>query len=133
MDYRRVDYIKESYIDRLAISGGSLPEDVQRFTRDLNSCLFDSDTRIGLLVSESDAYGPDVRQRFRAYRGESARTYMFRHRISLAKELLKVDNAADLSLLRVALEVGFNSHQAFTMCFKRHEGCSPSEWMKNVK
>jgi two-component system response regulator YesN len=51
--------------------------------------------------------------------------YINYHRLALAKRLLKHKG---LSIFQVALEVGYSTHEAFTMEFKKHLGCTPSDF-----
>lgn len=53
----------------------------------------------------------------------SIKGYITYHRLALAKRLLKHKG---LSIFQVALEIGYSTHEAFTMEFKKHEGCTPS-------
>ncbi|MCI0693958.1 helix-turn-helix transcriptional regulator [candidate division KSB1 bacterium] len=53
----------------------------------------------------------------------SIKEYITYHRLVLAKRLLRHKG---LSIFQVALEIGYSTHEAFTMEFKKHEGCTPS-------
>ncbi|WP_109259896.1 helix-turn-helix transcriptional regulator [Hyphobacterium indicum] len=50
------------------------------------------------------------------------------HRASEARRLLK---ETDLSILEIALEVGFNSRSTFNAAFKKHVGSPPSTYREN--
>ena len=56
----------------------------------------------------------------------SIKDYITHHRLTLAKCLLKHKG---LSIFQVALEVGYSTHEAFTMEFKKHAGCTPSVFL----
>lgn len=60
---------------------------------------------------------------FRAASGMGIKEYIMHHRLMLAKRLLQYP---ELSILQIALGVGFSSHEALTMAFKMREGCTPS-------
>lgn len=66
---------------------------------------------------------------FRQKNSYSPSIYLKRFRVEKAKELL-INN--QYSLLDVALQVGYNSHSAFTRAFKDIEGCSPQEYRKTI-
>lgn len=49
--------------------------------------------------------------------------YITYHRLVLAKRLLKHKG---LSIFQIALEIGYSTHEAFTIMFKKYEGITPS-------
>lgn len=57
--------------------------------------------------------------------GCSPAAYLLRYRLERAKQLLL---QTDLSIARVAEEVGFNQAAYFTSCFVKHEGLSPRKY-----
>jgi AraC family transcriptional regulator len=63
---------------------------------------------------------------FAAHFGETLGSYLTRRRVEQAASRLA--SQPRLSVLSVALSVGFASPEAFTRAFKKHFGCSPSEW-----
>lgn len=63
---------------------------------------------------------------FRYVNHLSVREYLIRRRMTLAaRELWK---NPDLGIMGVALEYGYNSHEAFTRAFKQIWNCKPSEF-----
>jgi YesN/AraC family two-component response regulator len=52
------------------------------------------------------------------------------YRIKKAKELLLNTNEKDLSITRIALEVGYPNAAAFNRAFKQFTGLTPSEFRK---
>lgn len=65
--------------------------------------------------------------RFSLLLGESPIRYLASRRIARAGTLL--DNA-DLTVARIATEVGYESEVAFSKAFKRHVGLSPADYRK---
>lgn len=63
---------------------------------------------------------------FPAYTGESIHGYVRARRLEKAVLLMR-DNP-DIRLLDIALNVGFETHSAFTRAFKQHFGASPSQF-----
>jgi AraC family transcriptional regulator len=63
---------------------------------------------------------------FAAHIGETLGSYLTRRRVELAAGRLA--SQPRLSVLTVALAVGFGSAEAFTRAFKKHFGCTPSQW-----
>ena len=65
---------------------------------------------------------------FRAATGLSPHQYLLRRRIDKAQELLM---STDMSLVEIALAVGFQSQSHFTTVFKRLVGDTPSSWRRS--
>jgi AraC-like DNA-binding protein len=56
--------------------------------------------------------------------------FINKYRIEEAKRLLLSDKYNQLNILGIAYESGFNSKTTFNTTFKKHVGCSPSEFVK---
>ncbi|MDT9001695.1 AraC family transcriptional regulator [Paucibacter sp. APW11] len=65
---------------------------------------------------------------FAAWTGETLGDYVQRRRIELAAVRLAAQPR--LAVLEAALAVGFGSGEAFSRAFRRHLGCSPSQWRR---
>ncbi|GAB7525047.1 AraC family transcriptional regulator [Paraburkholderia sp. 2C] len=63
--------------------------------------------------------------RFRAAVGASPRLFVMRRRIERAKALLA---STQMSMIDVALNVGFRTQSHFTTVFGRQEGATPHQW-----
>lgn len=63
---------------------------------------------------------------FAAWMGETLGDYLRRRRVEIAG--VKLLSQPRLTVLRVALDVGFGSSEAFSRAFKSHFGRSPSGW-----
>jgi len=77
-------------------------------------------------VGVSPAYLTDL---FRRVEGIPLHGYLTQLR--LARALLELPNAADLTTLALAL--GFSSHSHFTAAFRRGFGCTPSEFRESAR
>jgi len=88
-------------------------------TRDIS--YYDIAREIGISV-------PHFYRLFKRLTGDTVGAYILRRRISLAANDL-VDN--NKSIVSVALEYGFESHDVFTRAFKRVYGMSPSKYRKS--
>lgn len=66
---------------------------------------------------------------FPAYVGEPIHQYVRTRRLEKAARILKKD--PQTRLLDLALEVGFETHSAFSRAFKQHYGLSPSQLKKD--
>ncbi len=67
---------------------------------------------------------------FAAWMGETLGDYLRRRRVELAAGRLAAQPR--LSVLQVALSVGFGSGEAFSRAFKARFGCSPSAWRSQL-
>lgn len=64
--------------------------------------------------------------------GENFSKYINHFRLEAFKERAQLQDLRHLSLLSIALDCGFSSKSTFNRAFKEYEGCSPSEWLKNM-
>lgn len=81
--------------------------------------------QMALYVGYSDYY---CSAKFHEYVGLSFREYVFRRKISRAAEALL---HTDCSIIEIAVQFGFSSHEAFTRAFKKAYGCSPRQYRKS--
>jgi AraC family transcriptional regulator len=63
---------------------------------------------------------------FSAHTGETIGAYLTRRRVEQAAARLGAQPR--VTVLTMALSVGFGSAEAFSRAFKKHFGCSPSQW-----
>ena len=63
---------------------------------------------------------------FAAHTGETIGAYLTRRRVEHAAACL--GGQPRVSVLATALSVGFGSAEAFSRAFRKHFGCSPSQW-----
>jgi AraC family transcriptional regulator len=66
---------------------------------------------------------------FRALTGEPIGDYLWRRRLEMAA--LRLRSQPGLSVLEVALGVGFGSTEAFSRAFRTRFGCTPTTWRKS--
>ena len=66
---------------------------------------------------------------FRQYMHSSYTAYLTQVRMNHAKLLLE---DAKVKLFEIAFQVGFNSQQYFSASFRKHEGCTPSEYRNKM-
>lgn len=67
---------------------------------------------------------------FLSYTGFSVMAYVNNHRLKHAATLLQ---QTDTSLLDIALDVGYNSHEGFIKAFKKKYGLTPSQYRNKMK
>ncbi len=71
-----------------------------------------------------------VSQAINQHRGDSFSDFLNAYRVEAAKTLLSSDQAQRFTILAIAHESGFNSKTAFYNAFKKFEGKTPSQFMK---
>lgn len=101
---------------------------IQRIICEIDLCIKDCNNEEITLKRISDSLGYSefyVSRRFKEISGMQFRDYLCYRKLAFA--LKKVRNT-DKSLLGIALECGFSSHEAFTRAFKEAYGITPSEY-----
>jgi AraC family transcriptional regulator len=85
----------------------------------------DEDLSLAALARHGGLTPAQLQRRFSASLGESPKRYVTRLRLERAAFRLRVH---DRSVLAIALESGFASHETFTRAFRRRFGCTPQAW-----
>lgn len=101
---------------------------IQRIIGEIDLCIKDCNNEEITLKRISDSLGYSefyVSRRFREISGMQFRDYLRYRRLAFA---LKDVRDTDKSLLDIALDYGFSSHEAFTRAFKEAYGITPSEY-----
>ena len=80
------------------------------------------------IAREAGISVPHFYRLFKRLTGDTVGAYLLRRRISLAANDLADSNK---SIVSIALEYGFESHDVFTRAFKRVYGMSPSKYRKS--
>ncbi|MBQ4617215.1 MAG: helix-turn-helix transcriptional regulator [Clostridia bacterium] len=82
-------------------------------------------------VAEHAGFSIDYFNRlFLAHTGFTVMAYIGYRRLKTAVQLLRT---TDKSVLEIALEVGYTSHEGFTKAFKKEYGVTPSEYRQHHK
>jgi AraC family transcriptional regulator len=68
---------------------------------------------------------------FSAWMGERLGDYLRRRRVETAA--VRLSSQPQMTILEVALTVGFGSGEAFSRAFKSHFGCSPTAWRARTR
>ena len=101
---------------------------IQRIIGEIDLCIKDCNNEEITLKRISDSLGYSefyVSRRFKEISGMQFRVYLRYRRLAFA---LKDVRDTDKSLLDIALDYGFSSHEAFTRAFKEAYGITPSEY-----
>ncbi|MCW9706173.1 helix-turn-helix transcriptional regulator [Fodinibius salsisoli] len=100
------------------------PHGVHRAVECIRDHLFDPKLSVRWMKKQCHLNGNNFSGKFKYYVGMTPKQYWLDHRIKLAKKLIR----EDISITMIALGLGFNSLSAFTMLFKKYEGCSPTDY-----
>lgn len=89
---------------------------------------YDEPISVGLLAEIENYNVTYYNAWFKQQTGMSPAQYLRQVRMSKARELL---SATDMEIVDIAVQVGYNSHSAFTRAFKSVIGMSPQEFRAN--
>lgn len=101
---------------------------IQRIIGEIDLCIKDCNNEEITLKRISDSLGYSefyVSRKFREISGMQFRDYLRYRKLAF---VLKDVRDTDKSLLDIALDYGFSSHEAFTRAFKEAYGITPSEY-----
>lgn len=85
----------------------------------------DRDLSLAALATASGLSQSTLKRRIEATTGETPRQHVERLRLERAASQLMLRQS---TILEIALDNGFASHEVFSRAFDRHFGISPSEW-----
>lgn len=87
----------------------------------------DRDLSLDALSRESGLSPATLKRRIEATTGQTPRQYVERLRLERSASQLMLRQG---TILEIALDNGFTSHEVFTRAFSRHFGITPSEWRR---
>ena len=106
---------------------------IQIFIDEIDKCIKNYNDEALTLQSLSRRLGYSefyTTRKFKEISGMQFRDYLRQRKLAFA---LKEVRDSDKSLLDIAFDYGFSSHEAFTRAFKGTYGVTPSEYRKNPK
>lgn len=106
---------------------------IQMIVDEIDKCIKDNNEEALTLQVLSRKLGYSkfhTTRKFKEISGMQFRKYLRNRKLAFA---LKEVRDSDKSLLDIALDYGFSSHEAFTRAFKGAYGVTPSEYRKNPK
>lgn len=118
-----------TYQATLASPDRAWPADVRAVAAYIHANLFDEDLMVARVKQACGIGDNNISGRFRYYVGQGIKEYIDSHRIKLARRLLQREH---VPILVIALEIGYPSHSAFTMGFKKHVGCTPTRFRERI-
>jgi len=108
---------------------GGLPPHVLRRSIDRLRSESEADVSLAALAEEARLSRFHFCRAFKASTGLSPHAWLRQHRLERAMAMLRDPS---MSVLSIALELGYGSQTAFAAAFKRLTGVSPSEWRRGA-
>lgn len=105
------------------------PEPTLRSLREYVSANLDQDLSLAALARRAGMSSSCFSRWFREQTGITPHAFIVEARVAHAKELLRT---SELSLLEVALAVGFSSQSCLNVTFRRRAGITPAEYRADV-
>lgn len=118
------------YRSSLPSARDAWPRDICKIMRYLKENLYDSRIMVRDVVEDCSLTRPNASGRFSAYVGTGIKGWLVDQRVGAGKCLLQFKS---LTIIAVALRVGFPSHSAFTKAFKSRTSDAPSRWRKKLQ
>lgn len=109
-------------------AGRSLPADIERLVACIEANPFDPELNAEVVKRRCGLRDHNASSRFRYYVGVSIRDYLEAGRLEAACRLLKESR---VTVLEVALSVGYNSVQTFYGAFRRRYACTPAAYRRD--
>ena len=106
---------------------------IQSIVDEIDNCIKSRDDEALTLGALSERLGYSefyTTRKFREIAGMPLREYLYRRKLAFA---LKEVRDSERSLLEIALDYGFSSHEAFTRAFKNAYGVTPSTYRKEPR
>lgn len=126
--HKLIEQEVEVYREDLPPPDSDWPMDVRTVMRHIHEHLFEEGLRIQDVMQRCGTYDHNSSSRFAYYVGQPPKAYTIKHRLRLARRLLRHEALQSVRLIRIALAVGYGSESAFAMTFKEREGCTPKEY-----
>ncbi len=125
MQLRIIGQEREAYLRELQLlyPAPRLTDWVQEAIRYIHMHFFEDACSVQHLKNELGIHDHNFSSLFKHKVHMGIKEYITCHRLVLAKRLLKHKG---LSIFQIALEIGYSTHEAFTMEFKKQAGCTPS-------
>jgi AraC-like DNA-binding protein len=124
--------LKSIYASSLAGPNPAWPSDIQEGYTHINLSLFNPEYSIRQMKEQCCIDSRNFSSRFHNHVGLSPRGYITRHRVNLAKVLLREKQLSKLPVTSLGYLVGFENPSTFSMTFRNHVGLSPKQWRKKV-
>ena len=116
--------------DRQGVALEGRSRDIRRILDCIHEHLFDRDLSVGTVRSRCRLRDNNISTRFRRAMGISLKHYIERLRMEAAARLLR---ERAVSVLDIALAVGYEHPQTFYQAFRRCYACTPAAYRARVR
>ena len=120
----------DRYLSSLPDPSPNWPYDIKTAVQYIYANLFDENLTVQSII-ENGRYNPSsFSGRFRFYVKHNPKQFIDNHRHILAQKLLAIPR---VKVVDVAMAIGYRSHHAFTLSFRRRHSCTPSMYMDMIE
>lgn len=106
------------------------PADVRSLAAAVAENLVTPRLRLVALQRQQGLADHNMIARFRRHVGMTPKQHRLYHRMELAKRLLRQAELGTVSITEMALALGFERADYFSVVFKKHTGCRPSAYRR---
>ncbi|MGM0586814.1 MAG: helix-turn-helix transcriptional regulator [Bacteroidota bacterium] len=127
--------LREEYQHVLTQPEEHWPEDVKGGLRCINKHLDYPELTVGMVREKCLVGNNNFSTRFKHYVGMSPKQYITRCRIAWGVQIMRecAEEGREISMLNVALTVGYRSQSSFSKAFKRVMGVNPEIFQETIQ
>jgi len=123
-----LDATRDAYTAGLVAAAAAWPVEVRVLATAMARRLAMPRLKLGALQRELGLRDHNVASRFAVHVGMTPKQYLVHHRIELAKQMLQDERLNGLSIMQIALAVGYERTDYFSRMIKKQIGCTPSQY-----
>ncbi|MDR8394658.1 AraC family transcriptional regulator [Aliifodinibius sp. S!AR15-10] len=127
-DIRKAERILANYRSELPEPDPDWPDEVQRVIECIHEHLYRPNLKVCWLKEQCYINGTHFTTLFKYYTGMGLKKYIQYHRLKVAKQVLSEDSLKDITILQVALALGYSGKGAFIHAFKKLQNDPPGKW-----
>ncbi|HEX6983337.1 MAG TPA: helix-turn-helix domain-containing protein [Balneolaceae bacterium] len=128
---QRIQELLKIYKNKLPEPNVNHPALIQKAVGFIYKHLFDQRLTIQWLKQQFLFDGVPFSLSFRRYMDKTPNEFWAEHRMEAAIVLLKDDALEEAMIGNISFNVGYSSHSAFSIAFKKYTGYSPRTFRKN--
>jgi len=127
-DLQLIREILKDYKTSLKKDYSEAPSEINSILSHLIENLFEKGITIQEIKIRNHSYNNNISTQFSHYIGHSPKKYIVKHRLIIAKRILTDYRLRNLSILSLAIELGFSGTGAFNHAFKKEYKIPPNYW-----
>lgn len=127
---KEIEFFLNNYRNELRVNNKDLSSELQRSVECIHKHLFNPKLQISWLKAHSHIKGSHFSTHFKYYLGKSPKKYIQDLRLEVAKKVLSNKSFRQVSILELAITLGYAGKGAFNHAFKKREGISLGRWRR---